>query len=267
MTDRTEAAEGVLVGGLPYLRVGSGPPVVFLRGFTTRHDNPTGLQRSFELRLVRPYAEHFTVYSVNRPPGLPEGVTMADVADVHAGALAERFETAVPVVGVSSGGSVALQLAADHPSVVSRLVLVASGCRMGTEARKAQARYVTATERGERGAHHLAPMKVSSPPAAWLVGKLMWLLDPVTRPDDPTDMVRFARAEDGFDLCHRLTDVVAPTLVVGGLADRVYSPEIFRATAEGVRDGRLILYPGVGHGGTVTEPSLARVVTGFLQEG
>lgn len=260
-------AEGTLLGGLPYLALGAGPPLVLLRGFTTSHSNPTGLQRSFELRLVRPYAEHYTVYSVNRPPGLAADVTMADIATMHAAALTDRFDGPVPVIGVSSGGSVALKLAIDHPSVVSRLVLIASGCRVGDEARAAQLRYVEAAEQGRRGAHHLVSLKVTSPVAARVVGWLTWLVDPLIRPKDTTDMARFSRAEDAFDACGRLSAVTAPTLVIGGDADRAYPTEILRRTADGVRDGRLILYPGRSHGSTMTHRSLADDVTSFLRDG
>ena len=91
----------------------------------------------------------------------------------------------------------------------------------------------------------------------------MWL-DPVTRPDDPSDMLAFARAEDTFDLGGRLGDITARTLVVAGERDTVCTPEIFRRTAEGVPDGRLLLYPRTGHGGTLTRRRFPVDVTEFL---
>jgi pimeloyl-ACP methyl ester carboxylesterase len=49
-------------------------------------------------------------------------------------------------------------------------------------------------------------------------------------------MVAFARAEDAFDLGERLGDITAPTLVIAGERDTVYSPDILRRTADGVRN-------------------------------
>ena len=92
----------------------------------------------------------------------------------------------------------------------------------------------------------------------------MWLLDPLTRPADPSDMVAFARAEDTFDLGSRLGDVTAPTLVIAGERDRVYTPEIFRRTADGVRLGRLVIYPRTRHRATITHRRFADDVTRFL---
>ena len=261
---RLDIDEGVLAHGLPYLAFGSGPPLLVLRGFMTTHANPVGLQRRFEIRLLAPLARHFRVYAISRAPGLAPDVSMADIARDHAEAFLATFGSPVDLLGMSSGGSIALQVAADHSVVVRRLVLVSAGHRLGTAAKEAQLHYVEATAAGRRGAHYLAPFKVESTVGARLVTPLMWLLDPLLRPANPADMLAFAHAEDRFDLGARLGEITAPTLVIAGERDRVYSPEIFERTAKGVRDGRLIVYPGAGHGGTLTARRLVADVTAFL---
>ena len=158
---RPELVEGFLDHDLPYFAWGSGPPLVYLRGFSTTNANPTGMQRSFEVRMMRSLSQQFHVHAVTRPAHLPADVTMADIATWHADAIFDRFDGPVHVLGVSSGGSVALQLAADHPQIVRRMVIAASGYRMSTSARIAQMRYVTSIAEGRRGAHYLARQKVS----------------------------------------------------------------------------------------------------------
>jgi pimeloyl-ACP methyl ester carboxylesterase len=264
MASEFAITEGMLPGGLPYFRLGSGPRLIVLRGFTTTHDNPTGMQRTFEIKLLAPLARHFDVYAVNRAPGLAHGTTMADIARQHAEAFREAFGAPIDLLGFSSGGSIALQVAADHPDVVRRLVLVGAAGRIGTEAAAAQMRYIDAVAEGRRGAHHLASMKVSSRIGAKVLAPVMWLMDPLARPKDPSDMVAFARAEDAFDLTGRLADVAAPTLVIGGERDNVYGLDLLRGTADGVRDGRLLVYEKASHASAMTDKRLGDDVAGFL---
>lgn len=262
-----DVAEGTLPGGHPYFRLGSGPRLIVLRGFTTTHDNPKGLQRKFEVGMLTPLARHFDVYAVNRAPGLVPGATMAQIATQHADAFRAEFGEPLNLLGMSSGGSIALQVAADHPDIVRRLVLVGAAYRIGETAAAAQMRYIDAVAEGRRGAQHLAAMKVSSPIGARILAPIMWLADPLVRPKDPSDMVAFARAEDQFDLGARLGDVTAPTLVIGGERDNVYGQELLKATADGVSDGRLIVYPGASHAATMTHKRLADDVAAFLLTG
>ncbi|MEV0589505.1 alpha/beta hydrolase [Nonomuraea sp. NPDC050310] len=256
--------EGTLKHGLPYYTVGAGRPLVVLRWFTPEHTNPTKWERKAESKVMEPLGRHFLVYAVNRAPGLPAGTTMADLAAQHAEALADRFGEPVDVLGMSSGGSLALQLAADHPESVRRLVVAGAAYTLTPRTREAQRRYTEAVAAGRRGAHHQTPLVGRTPLSRAVIRPLMWLADPVMRPSNPLDMLHFAQAEDTFDVRDRLAGITAPTLVVGGERDLAYSVELFRETAELLPDARLIVYPGTGHLGTFRHPRFAADVAGFL---
>ncbi len=156
----------------------------------------------------------------------------------------------------------ALQLAADHPDVVRRLVVVSAGYRLGDPARAAQLRYVEAAAAGKRGAQHMAPFKVESAVSARLVAPVMWLLDPLLRPGDTADMVAFARAEDAFDLGPRLGEITAPTLVIAGDEDPLARrPHVLAGAIAGAR-----LHVVAGdHGTTVGSPAFQAAVVDFLR--
>ena len=140
--------EGTLPGGLPYLAVGSGEPLVFLCGSTTEHRNPRpGVERAVTLRMVQPLAKAgFEVYFTNRWPGMAPDTTYAMVAERHADAIAERFGRPVPVIGHSTGGSVVLQLIADRPEVVDKAVVASAAYALGPVAKRAQLKLLHAIE-------------------------------------------------------------------------------------------------------------------------
>ena len=135
-----EVRDGVLEGGLPYLAIGDGPPLVVFPGGAPSHANPTGLQRRLAARFLSSLARGFTVYNVNWKVGLEPGATMADIAADYAGALGTAFGGPVDVLGISTGGSVAQQFAVDHPRLLRRLVLAGTAHRLGLVAREAQRR-------------------------------------------------------------------------------------------------------------------------------
>ncbi|MFI6595077.1 alpha/beta fold hydrolase [Nonomuraea sp. NPDC050536] len=245
-----EIHEGELGRGLPCYELGQGDPLVVLRWFGPHHANPRGMERRVELSVMRPLAGHFRVCAVTRAPGMAMGTTMAQIAADHAQALKERFGGPVDVLGMSSGGSLALQLAADHPDAVRSLVVAGAAYTLPERTRLVQRRYTEAVAAGRRGAHLQAPLTGRTPLGQALQGAVMWLADPLMRPANPTDMLRFAQAEDPFDVGDRLAGLRAPTLVIGGERDLAYSPELFRQTAGRIPGGRLIIYPRTGHLGT-----------------
>ena len=94
--------EGKLIGDIPCLVAGQGPPLIVLPGLTASSGNPTGFARSAQLRQVAPLTRHFTVYVLNRRPGLPAGYQLSDLADDFAAGIGGEFRLPVPVLGIST---------------------------------------------------------------------------------------------------------------------------------------------------------------------
>jgi pimeloyl-ACP methyl ester carboxylesterase len=244
-----ETDGATLTGGMPCLRIGAGQPLVLLPGLTAHHRPPRGLDRRFQLGQCALLARGREVWWVNRRAGLPSGASMADLADDYAMALRRQFGEPVDVVGVSTGGSVALQLAADHPGVVRRLVIVSSAYQLGpfghvcqretaAALRADQPRRASAAMMSIVGAHRVTRR------AMRVLGRL---LGPafLGRPD--TDLLATLEAEDVFDLRDRLAGISAPTLVVGGGRDACYGRELLEQTAAMIPHGTALIYPRKGH--------------------
>ena len=264
--DATEAA----LGPFPCLVAGRGPALVYLAGLSPDVGVHNRAMRGPRLRLVAPFRDRRRVFYVNRRAGLPRGLTMAALAAEHAEAIRESFTPPVDVLGLSTGGSIAQQLAADHPDVVHRLVLVSSACRLGGDARLLQRR-VAARIRG--GAYRQALALLTSdqvPPGRGQLaaGGLAWLLGP--RPfasaAELRDMATTIEAEDGFDLARCRRPVKGPTLIVAGADDRFYSRALFEETAKLIPDSSLMLLPGRGHVTVLLDRAYAPSVSGFLDD-
>jgi len=128
-----------IAGGIPYAAVGSGRSIVVAAGLwpSTGVDSE-GLVRG-ALAPLRPLSRRRLIV-LNRRAGLPADVTMSDLATEYADAIRALCDPPVDVMGASTGGSIVQQLAADHPAIVRRLVLLSTACRLGTMGRDVSSR-------------------------------------------------------------------------------------------------------------------------------
>ena len=123
---------------IPVSDRGQGVPLVVLAGLSPDAGVGRGPMRRTHEQARRAWTSGRRVFCLNRRVGLPLGLTMPMLAAEHAEAMRAEFGEPVDVLGLSTGGSIAQQLAADHPDVVRRLVLISTGCRLGPAARMAQ---------------------------------------------------------------------------------------------------------------------------------
>jgi pimeloyl-ACP methyl ester carboxylesterase len=198
-----------------------------------------------------PLAGRRRLVLLNRRPHLPRGTGMAELAAEHAEALRRLDAGPVDLAGISTGGSLAQQLAADHPDVVGRLLLASTACRLGPAGKRLQRR-VAARIRGGAPRQALAVLGAGLVPpwrgqlAAGVAG---WLAAPrlAPHPHDLPDMATTLEAEDAFDLAACRSPIRAPTLIVAGSDDRFYTRALFEETARLVPGSRIELVEGRGH--------------------
>jgi pimeloyl-ACP methyl ester carboxylesterase len=61
--------------------------------------------------------------------------------------------------------------------------------------------------------------------------------------------------------------ITAPTLVIGGLTDKLVDPRVPAQVAKLIPDSRLLILPGVGHVAQMEVPRLvARAIVGMLSD-
>jgi pimeloyl-ACP methyl ester carboxylesterase len=246
----TEA--GALPGGLPYVRVGSGPEnLVILPGITLENGAPRRIARwTYRLGFGR-FAREYTVYVVGRRRGMPPGSTTRDMAADCARVVESELGPS-HLMGFSTGGAIAQHLALDHPEAVSRLVLVVSGSRLSEQGRETCGRWL-ALARGGRWRElraDMASVNVTGEANKRLARAFMKVFGRLVlgTPSDPSDFLTTLEADLGHDTTGRLGGLFAPTLVIGGTEDPFFSEDILRETAKKMPDAALRLYEGVGHG-------------------
>ena len=257
-----------MIGLYPCLIAGSGEPLVVLAGLSPDVGVTRGPMRRLHEQALRPWTSGRRVFYLNRRAGLPLGITMPLLAAEHAEAMRAEFGGPVDVVGLSTGGSIAQQLAADHPDVVRRLVLISTGCRLGPSARTTQRR-VAARIRAGATRQALAVMAAELVPR-WRGRYIAAVVASVMGPrwfaaDTLGDMATTIEAEDGFDLAD-CPDIASPTLLIAGGRDRFYGLDILEETAAQIRGCRLSLHPSRGHITVTSSPRTIAEALGFLSE-
>lgn len=221
--------------------------------------------------LLEPFAKRRRVLFVNRRRGLARGMSMAELAAEHADAIRTLKVGPVDVAGLSTGGSIAQQMAADHPDVVDRLLLLCSACRLGPEGKALQRRVAARIRRGARRQALAVMMAALVPPKRGQIvgGALGWLAGPrlLAGGDDLADMATTIEAEDAFDLATCRSPIRSPTLILAGSEDRFYSQELFAETARLIPDSRLQVFEGRGHLTVAGHPEWPREIERFIAEG
>ncbi|WP_037463991.1 alpha/beta fold hydrolase [Shimazuella kribbensis] len=241
--------EGYILGKYPYLCFGEGPPLVVLRGIMPSNENSKGIARWAELRMLKPYAQHFTVYSISRRPELPSGTTIADLAEDYAEAIQSEFSCPVDILGFSTSGTIALQLAVDHSVLLRRLIVAGTAFKLGQIGKEVQRKYAESLIKGRyrEASKSLAPILAKSKIGQCMMGTTMWITEPLGRAEQYTDMIVTLAAEDTFDIGDRLKEIAVPTLIIGGEYDFVYPLELVVQTAKQIPQSQLIIYPKCLH--------------------
>jgi pimeloyl-ACP methyl ester carboxylesterase len=243
------ATSGYFGNGMPYNRAGRGSkPLVIFQGLMFENKPQSGMTFGYGF-----LEKDYTLYAVLRKPGLPQGYTLKDMADDYAEMIRQEFGGAVDVIGVSTGGSIALHFAADHPELLCRLVIHSSAHTLGEAGKQIQLEIGRLAQQGQITSAWQAMIrfilpragiwKLLNPALAWITARLLSL----GKTPDLSDLVITIETEDQHTFKDRLAEIKAPTLVIAGVDDPFYTPALFRETAAGIPHARLALYEKIRH--------------------
>ena len=263
----SEVETGVLPGGHPYARIGTGwRTVLYIPGlsFTAEPAKVSSIRRMWKAWLEPIAAHDLTFLQVGRRADLAPGSSAADVADDYAAVIRAERGRPVAVMGISTGGHYAQWLAIRHPDLVDRLVLGFTAHRVPPEPLERQDRAVEhfLAGRWRAGWAEFGPFAL--PRFSRLASAALWLLGPYVggRYSDLRVLRIDAHADDTHDSTAQLGEIGCPTLVASGGRDRAYPPDIVSELVAGIPNVRHIEYPKAGHLGP--GKAFAEDACGFL---
>lgn len=176
----------------------------------------------------------------------------ADMAGDVARLIENRSSEAVDVIGLSMGGTVALQLALDAPELVGWLAVIGSFAGFADEVRPfldaemERVRGESMRESAQRRIETAFSEGVDADTLAWVVDMVAGMHKPWYE--------RQVAATFAFDVRDRLDEITAPTTVIAGSADRTVPVEMVREVADGIEGARFVELDGAGHFVHLEEP-------------
>jgi pimeloyl-ACP methyl ester carboxylesterase len=243
-------SETTIGPGLPALVIGTGGrSLPFLPGLSTTVGLPMGRERAMAITGWEPLLDRFTIYRISRLTQ-PAGTSFAEMAAQHALAL-EELDPPVDLIGESTGGAIALHLAAARPDLVKRLVLMITGARLSPNGRTMAERTYSNISKGRfRPAYRdMYTLGATSALSRAVMGAIGWTVGPRVSPppDDPTIVLSELEAWRAFDGTRLAPFVACPTLVIGTQLDPVFEPNYANDLATRIAQGQAVTIPGLGH--------------------
>ena len=235
--------EGFQIG---YRRSGDGPALVLLHGAWSD-------SREWRLQLES-LSDEFTVVAWDAPgcgrsSDPPETFSLAEYADVVVGLVRALGLDRPHLLGLSFGGSLAIEVAHRHPTAIRSLVLVSAYAGWAgslspevIEARVAKV-LAEADQPPETWVRSYLPGFFAGPVAPELEEEMLGIMLDV-RPAGIKPMVHALAAAD---LSDALGDIVVPSLLLYGELDSRAPLAVAHEIERAIPGSELAVIPGVGH--------------------
>jgi 3-oxoadipate enol-lactonase len=173
------------------------------------------------------------------------------------------------VVGISMGGTLALQLAIDHPETIQKMVLVNTFARLQVENIRilpyVLLRLILVHTLGLPAQAHTVARRIFPHPDQEFLRQE--LINQITQADVHAYRATM-RALGRFDVRKWLCEIRCPTLVITGEADNTVPPPNQDFLAQSIPGAKQIYIPQAGHAVSVEKPDqFNSLLLEFLQSG
>lgn len=241
---------------MKYFSFGKGEkPLVILPGLSVQSVMGSAEAVADEYSVMN---DDFTVYLFDRRSGLPRKYSIHDMAEDTVAAMGTLGLNKICLFGASQGGMIAMDIAINHPQLVSRLALGSSTPDAGTMKEDAVNKWLSLAGSGDRVGLYREFGRAIYPPAVFEKYRGVLVAAGETVTDE--ELVRFvtlAEGTAGFDVTDRLTEIQCPVLALGSADDRVLGAASMTKIIDrlgGRSDFSYFIYDGFGHAAFDTAP-------------
>jgi pimeloyl-ACP methyl ester carboxylesterase len=266
---------GMSKSRMAYARWGEGAKTLLLMPGGPGNVAPAGISLRMMLRPFRRFIdEGYTIWYVMRKQGMPQGHSIADMADDYAEFIESELGGKVDVaLGTSYGGIIGFYLAARHPDRFDHIVIALAGYEVSERGKHIDYRFAERLSKGRpveaaRGMFEDYFPQVRVPGLAWLFGQVMGRIGfRGGHPEFASDVLIEGEAEVAFDARPVLPEIGIPVLLIGGDADFMFPEGYLDETASLIPDCTLRVYEGKDHMQAVSDERLCPDVLAFIGNG
>lgn len=254
-------------GSMDYIRFGSGEKtLIMLPGLGDSLRSIKGAALPMAM-LYRKFASRFTVYSFSRKYPLEEGCTTRDLAADQIEAMDMLGIEKADLIGVSMGGMISQQLAANYPERIGKLVLVVTCSEPNPLLLESVNEWMDCAKRND----HTALMETNLRRIYsdgycrrnhWLVP----ILGKLTKPKNYDRFLVQSQACMTHNVRQQLGQIRSEALVIGGEKDGALGGEPSRVIAANIPGAQLKMYPNGYHGLYDEEKDFQACILDFLEK-
>lgn len=245
---------------------GEGEPLVMING--------AGATMEWFYWLIPTYSRDYRLIlfdnrGVGRTDKPDTTYTTAMMADDLAGLLDVIGIDSAHIRGVSFGGMIAQEFALRHPEKVKTLILLVTYC--GGK-HSSTLPFGADTER----IRQLPPREATEAFLRWFITEEFIDKNPhvfeqlvafaLEHPAEPFGLAKHGEAIANHDTYDRLSTITAPTLVIGGDADKVIPVENSRILASRIPNAELVILKNAGHMLIEAANEVDRIILDFLRK-
>ncbi len=195
------------------------------------------------------FFNEYTVYMFSRKNDIPEGYSIEDMADDQAIAMKNLGIDRAIVMGVSQGGMISQYLAAKHPELVDKLILVVTAPYANETIKSVVKKWIEMT----RNATHTELMldtaeKVYTKEFNEKNKKYLPLLARFTKPKNYDRFCKNAYAILNFDARPVLSGIKCPTYIMSGDCDNTVGNDAPYELKAAIEHSEMLVFQGLGYG-------------------